>query len=448
MSALHIFAMKFILRNSMFLTFILLLAWVIGSCEQYGYWLVGIEQSVYQMKQIMVQYLFPIDVIKVFESIEGKISHVYAIDEFKTFGLIGLFLVNMPIIWKIRRWEYYNVPYALNLYQSIHSEIDTAKISMDRFVKYDVKNATIYFKNKIAIDVEPYRKQLDRIAQYIGFTGEIYVTPYKSKGVALRLYKFHEFGFNHLKLQKGKVYYGISVKGDCYIDISAQTHQIIAGESGSGKSNLMNVMIASLLYSFEQIEHLYLVDLKGVELARYQRIKGITFVSAIDQVAELISRVKEIMEERFQYMKEHDLVQYDGKHIFVVIDEVGTIGTHHDKKLRDAIFADMISLFQKGRAAKIIFLVFAQKIDATNIPTNVLTNIQSSILMKSDSSFNSTQTIGTQEEIEKITRLDPSDFPRGRAIIKNGITSEKILIQVPTIPYDAYRIVINPDMIL
>ena len=91
----------------------------------------------------------------------------------------------------------------------------------------------------------------------------------------------------------------------------------------------------------------------------------------------------------------------------------------------------LIELFQKGRAAKIILLLFAQKIDSTNIPTNVLTNIQSKMLMKTDSDFNVNNTIGMQEEIQLITKVKVADFNKGRAIVKDGLTSDKNLIQVP-----------------
>lgn len=93
----------------------------------------------------------------------------------------------------------------------------------------------------------------------------------------------------------------------------------------------------------------------------------------------------------------------------------------------------MIELFQKGRACKIIFMLFAQKVDSTNIPSNVLTNIQSRILMKTDNEFNTNSTIGTKEKIEEITITEVANFNRGRAIIKDGLTSKKDLIQVPYI---------------
>jgi S-DNA-T family DNA segregation ATPase FtsK/SpoIIIE len=142
---------------------------------------------------------------------------------------------------------------------------------------------------------------------------------------------------------------------------------------------------------------------------------------------------------RYKEMQINGDKLYKGKRIFIVIDEVGTIGTYHDKKLRDSIFNDMIELFQKGRACKIIFLIFAQKCDSTNIPSNVLTNVQSRILMKTDSEFNTNSMIGTKEQIQTITHIDVANFNKGRAIIKDGISSETSLIQVPYVSEEQHR---------
>lgn len=81
-------------------------------------------------------------------------------------------------------------------------------------------------------------------------------------------------------------------------------------------------------------------------------------------------------------------------------------------------------------------MLYDQKIDSSNIPSNVLANIQTKILMKTDSDFNINNTIGLKEDISDITRVKVADFTKGRAVIKNGITSEKTLIQVPFLSSD------------
>lgn len=152
---------------------------------------------------------------------------------------------------------------------------------------------------------------------------------------------------------------------------------------------------------------------------------------------------KEIMYNRYKVMQKNGDKKFKGLPIFIVIDEVGTIGTHYDKKLRDSIFNDMIELFQKGRACKIVFMIFAQKCDSSNIPNNVLTNIQSRVFMKTDSEFNTNATIGTKEKIEEITIKEVSNFNRGRAIVKDGETSVKTLLQVPYISEEQHKSIVK-----
>lgn len=265
---------------------------------------------------------------------------------------------------------------------------------------------------------------------------EVDIKPYKSKFVTLKFYTLHknietESPLFHLK--KEHIFYGFYKDGKYYLPIKDQTHMITVGESGSGKSNFMNLLIFSLLYNEKLLDFIIMIDLKAPELSRYEGLSYVKFIDKMDEVDTMFSELKEIMNTRFQYMKEKNLLVYDGKPIFVIVDEVGTIGTYHDKKIKDSIFANMIELFQKGRAAKIILLLFAQKIDSTNIPTNVLANIQSKVLMKTDSDFNVNNTMGTQEDIQLITKVKVADFNKGRAIIKDGLTSDKNLIQVPYI---------------
>ena len=57
-------------------------------------------------------------------------------------------------------------------------------------------------------------------------------------------------------------------------------------------------------------------------------------------------------------------------------------------------------------------------------------------MLKTSSQFNINNSIGLQEEIEEITRTRPQDFPKGRMIYKDGLSSEKILLQTPYLsPY-------------
>ena len=59
--------------------------------------------------------------------------------------------------------------------------------------------------------------------------------------------------------------------------------------------------------------------------------------------------------------------------------------------------------------------------------------------MKTDSEFNTNSMIGTKEQIQTITHIDVANFNKGRAIIKDGITSQTTLIQVPYVSEEQHR---------
>ena len=353
------------------------------------------------------------------------------------------------IYYYIKNWKYITMPYSLKLITQPKDENKETAVFVDKFIFFNRFTNILYFRNKNAIDLKLYQDKKDEIMHFLGFHNksiEIDIKPLYRKWVKIELYELpNSFNFEIRKLKKGYLYYGVSSKGDYYISLENQTSMITVAESGSGKSNLLNLLLYSIFFNYgvgtnedSNISSTVLIDLKGNELSLY-KYKGTQFIDNIEEVATIFTELKEVMYNRYKEMQINGDKLYKGKRIFVVIDEVGTIGTYHDKKLRDSIFNDMIELFQKGRACKIIFLIFAQKCDSTNIPSNVLTNIQSRILMKTDSEFNTNSMIGTKEQIQNITHIDVANFNKGRAIIKDGISSQTTLIQVPYVSEEQHR---------
>ncbi|EFU68683.1 conserved hypothetical protein [Aliarcobacter butzleri JV22] len=353
------------------------------------------------------------------------------------FFAINLYL----LIWFIRYFKYLNLPYAINIYQDV-KQIEGMqkkyKSSHDSFRK-KVKTHNgykLFYKNWVSISLDSYNEKKKEIIQYLGFDGEINIKPWDKRGVELTFYKLPTvIEASLLDYKQGNINYGFGRNGNYYIPFENLIHTICVGESGSGKSNMMHHLLQSIILNDGIIEKVELIDLKGTELYRYRDVDYMDFIDDINQIKEKFLYLKEVMNSRFQLMKEKNLQLFNGKFYCVFIDEVGTIGTFPNKKLRDEIFDLMIELFQKGRAARIIFFIFAQKIDSTNIPSNVLANIPTKVLMKTDSDFNINNSIGTKESLEKITLTDPDSFNKGRAILKDGYTSEKILLQIPFIRF-------------
>lgn len=338
-----------------------------------------------------------------------------------------------------------NMPYALNLFQTLKSywwQKESTKISHDKFQK--LTHDSIFYKNSISIDISKYEDLKEEILQYLKLPAEyeIDVIRYGRKGVQLQLFNLPQsIPFDINFLEKDKIFFGISKNGKHIIDLNNLTHLGIVGISGSGKSNLLNTILLSVLFNIDKFENIYLVDLKGVELARYEKLNKVRFVDNAVDTLEILKKLKEIMNARYKIMREKELLKYKEEYILVVVDEVGTLSV--DKKLKEEINTLLVELFQKGRACNIFFHIYGQKFDSTQLSSNILTNLQGTITLKTDSDYNVNVTLGKKELVEKITKVDIDSFNHGRCIFKDGTNSEKTLIQVPFINYDDFKKIID-----
>ena len=117
----------------------------------------------------------------------------------------------------------------------------------------------------------------------------------------------------------------------------------------------------------------------------------------------------------------------------IMFDEFGAISSFPDKKTRDSIFQKLALISMQGRSSGHLLFLFGQKVDNTTLPSNIVNNLQSRVLLKT-SNDNNINIIDLKDNIrERITSTEIQDFSKGRAIYKNGLTSTKDLIQFPFI---------------
>ena len=174
-----------------------------------------------------------------------------------------------------------------------------------------------------------------------------------------------------------------------------------------------------------------MIDLKGgVELKRYEHIEKVEFVSEIYNLDKFLDAVLLDLKESQKLMLETNTRKIN-EYTLIIFDEIGAISVHPDKKLRDSIFDKLALIAMQGRSSGILLFLFAQKIDNTILPVSVVNNLQSRVLLKTSSDYN-INIIDLKENIrERITATEIQDFNKGRAIYKDGLTSEKHLIQFP-----------------
>lgn len=163
-------------------------------------------------------------------------------------------------------------------------------------------------------------------------------------------------------------------------DLAKMPHLLVAGQTGSGKSVMINVILASLLYRNSPADlKLILVDPKHVEMGTYNDIPHLLTpvitepekcISALKwAVAEMERRLRTMAEVNTSNIKEYnDLKKEEGMpYIVIVIDELADLMMMAARDV-EALIARVA---QKARAAG-IHLVLATQRPSVNVITGLI----------------------------------------------------------------------------
>ncbi len=164
---------------------------------------------------------------------------------------------------------------------------------------------------------------------------------------------------------------GVDQDGKCVAISLIERNLLIGGEPGSGKSVILNVLIAHLSQCSDVA--LYLFDAKFVELRNWSQIAAGFVGPNIDDAIAQLQRLRSVMEERYRFLDQHRARKLERHHrlelIVVVIDELPFYVANPERsKARE--FNDLLGdLIARGRAAGVVFVAAAQKPSADTLPS-------------------------------------------------------------------------------
>jgi S-DNA-T family DNA segregation ATPase FtsK/SpoIIIE len=224
-------------------------------------------------------------------------------------------------------------------------------------------------------------------------------------------------------------------------DLAKMPHLLVAGQTGSGKSVMINTFITSLLYRNSPSDlKLILVDPKQVEMAPYKDLPHL-LTPVINEPEKCISALKWAvaeMERRLRTMSEvgkRDIIGYNElkkgegmPYIVIVIDELADLMM---MAARD-VEALIVRLAQKARAAGIHLVLATQRPSVDVITGLIKANVPARIAFTVASQVDS-RTIIDQMGAEKLLGrgdmlLLTSDMPKPKrvqaALIEDGETAK------------------------
>lgn len=166
---------------------------------------------------------------------------------------------------------------------------------------------------------------------------------------------------------------------ELYETMLNQSHLLVAGATGSGKSVLINSLISTAVYNSPAKVQLVLLDPKTTELWQWAQLPH-TIRYAYD-TADMIKALREsveLMENRLRHMHSVGERVWAGSQIYIVIDELADLLTTNK--------ADAVPLLQRicqlGRAAGIHCIAATQCLLASVLPTQIRVNFPAVVCLR------------------------------------------------------------------
>lgn len=175
-------------------------------------------------------------------------------------------------------------------------------------------------------------------------------------------------------------------------DMAKAPHLLIAGATGSGKSVVENGVLFNLLHAGPGHCRLILIDPKRTELRKYVKLPHV--LDYADTIPDMISSLryaKDITDQRYQDMQRRGLIEYDGSHVYVIIDELAALMTTAKKQVLPILqYLGMVS-----RAARVHVIACTQTVKADVLPTTLTCNFDARVALRTSTAQQSRMLVDT-----------------------------------------------------
>ena len=208
-----------------------------------------------------------------------------------------------------------------------------------------------------------------------------------------------------------------------FLRLAERPHLLIAGATGSGKSVALNGIIYSLMITQSPIRcQFVLIDPKKVELMQYARRPHCArCASDHPDIVRGWQWAVDETDRRFSVMQACGMKEYNGPHLYVVIDELADLMLSIKKETLPLLQR----LAQIGRAAMVHVIACRQKVLAQTIPTVLKCNFPAVLGLR---------TCNTQQSRFLIsapgceTLPDPKREGKGYGYLRDGADLTKLMI--------------------
>lgn len=211
-------------------------------------------------------------------------------------------------------------------------------------------------------------------------------------------------------------------------DFLKQTHLLIAGSTGSGKSVVLNSIIYTALYKSPSSVSFILCDPKRVELRRYKDLPHVLrFANSLETIADALQLGYEIMDSRTNEMEQKGLIETEEGHLYIIIDEFAKLVskglTKEESVLKKRCETLIENIGELGRSAHVHLILATQSPNRETIKANIKLNMTATLALKCVDPIESRQLLRTDEALYL---PDPKEEHRAEGIYKKGFKAERV----------------------
>ena len=176
----------------------------------------------------------------------------------------------------------------------------------------------------------------------------------------------------YYKLPGGPIY-------TIYREMLDQTHLLLAGAAGSGKSTVLNALICTALHYSPADKKLIFLDGKGMELDEYKATPHcIQYAETERDMIHTLQGAIDLMYSREAESKRQHVKIYPGSDVYIIIDELADLMTTQKK----AATPLLQRIAQRARASRIHLICCTQSPLRTIIPTEIKCNFHARVALK------------------------------------------------------------------
>lgn len=221
-----------------------------------------------------------------------------------------------------------------------------------------------------------------------------------------------------------------------YSSMLEESHLLIGGATGSGKSVVINALIYTALFKSPSKVGFIMIDPKMVELSRYAKLPHVLrYADTLDGISAALQQAHSLMMDRFKVMKRFGQVETSERDIYVIVDEFADLVTkganRQENALRKACEGHIESIGKLGRAAHVHLILATQAPNRRTIKANIVLNMTATLALRCKYPTESRQLIGNDWAT---TLPDPKEEHRAEGYYSHGLTLNRW--NLPMIPTD------------